>query len=148
MTRVLTSHDNDEDYVKRYSLLIDKANHGASVWNLTLERRYSLPTFSPQPRSKEQSSSFRSGNRSARSSAGSPTYSKSLSRSIKRRRRQPPVLSNGLRNLGSLRSRKRRIHRAAGGKKSLPGGRGKQAMMSEPKTKDSQGFKMRETFSG
>jgi RecA-family ATPase len=41
----LTSHGEDEDRVRRYSLVLDKANYGGSVWNLTLEREEDHYTF-------------------------------------------------------------------------------------------------------
>jgi RecA-family ATPase len=44
----LTSHgDDDDDQVRRYSLALDKANYGGSVWNLTLERKHDSYIFTP-----------------------------------------------------------------------------------------------------
>jgi hypothetical protein len=43
----LTSHSDDDEQVRRYSLILDKANYGGTVWNLTLERKRDSYIFTP-----------------------------------------------------------------------------------------------------
>jgi len=43
----LTSHGEDDEQVRRYSLVCDKANYGAGVYDLTLERRRDSYLFAP-----------------------------------------------------------------------------------------------------
>lgn len=42
----LTAHSNGDEQTTRYTLSLDKANYGGSVWNLTLERQHDAYTFS------------------------------------------------------------------------------------------------------
>jgi len=45
----LTSHSDDEDQVRRYSLILDKCNYGGTAWNLTLERKRDSYIFTSAP---------------------------------------------------------------------------------------------------